>query len=135
MEAPTGTIILWKSGAIPTGWIAYAAANYRFLRGAAAGESAGTLGGSDTHFHTPGAVQSAGSHEHGSTPFSYGNASGSNSDITGGTGINISRSGHGHNGSFSLGAGGAHVHNRASESTGSASNLPPYKTAIWIIKL
>ena len=135
MEAPTGTIILWKLGEIPTGWIAYAAANIRFLRGAAAGQSAGTLGGSDTHPHTPGAVQSAGSHEHGPTSFPYGNASGTYPDITGGTGINISRNSHSHNGSFSLGARGAHVHNRASESTGSASNLPPYKSAIWIIKL
>lgn len=134
MEAPSGTIILWKTGAIPTGWSAYAAANGCFLRGVLAGGSVGITGGAGSHTHTAGDAASGGAHTHSSKSFTYGAA---------GNGVTVHEDaeslitaavhGHTHTATFSLGSDGAHTHTPATI-TGGASNLPPYKVGIFIIK-
>ena len=134
MAIPTGTIILWTQATIPEGWSIYEAANGKFIRGVLVGGGAGVTGGATSHSHTPGGAVSGGTHSHGNKSFYYG-YHGNTSQISAGTGtqdMSFATS-HNHTGNFSLGSGGAHTHTFSSQS-GGASNMPPYKTARYIIK-
>lgn len=134
MEVPSGTIILWKNpSTIPDGWSVYQPAVGRFLMGVVDGYSAGTTGGMSSHTHTAGGIVSGGAHTHTSKAFNYSNSN-VGTRINQGSGMYVSRIGHDHDASFSLLSGGSHGHTLASSTTGGASNLPPYKVAIYIIK-
>lgn len=133
MDMPVGTIILWKSGAIPSGWAVYNDAVGRFPRGAGAGANPGLTGGMETHVHALGAVSIGGDHSHGTTNFEYG--TGSANDTPDGGSQNVARGDHTHTASFTMGTAGAHGHTMTAANTGSASNLPRYKTLIYIIKV
>jgi hypothetical protein len=134
MIAPTGTIILWKSEIIPEGWSIWAEANGKFVMGIPATQPPGT-GGSSTHTHSAGGAVSGGGHSHDSIVFNYG-YDGNPSAVADDVPEQSSEFAvwHYHTSSFTLGSGGVHTHTPASANTGSANNMPPYKTARYIIK-
>lgn len=134
MELSSGTIILWVSGTIPTGWSVYTAATDKLIRGVPSGGTVGATGGASTHTHTAGTVISGGAHTHDAQTFNYSNSSTNAYRFNGTPSVTMAAGSHTHSATVTLASAGSHGHTITATDTGSASNLPPYKKAIYIIK-
>ncbi len=138
MDLPIGTVILWVNSptTIPDGWEIYTAAVGKFVRGVPSGGTVGATGGSETHYHTAGAITAAGAHEHPQVDFTWGKSSTNAYLVTKQTpGVYAANGSHNHPGTLKLENNSTnHTHNRDSSNTGTSNNLPPHKRAIYIIK-
>ena len=125
-----GMILLWtKSTPIPTGWAVCDGSNgtpnllNMFIRNTStSSEVPGALGGTTTHDHTTPA------HSHAISGLRFGNGGHASPHTNGPGGTAFAQQDHGHDFSTSTAASLAGV-------TNSASNLPSYVTAVYIMKI
>lgn len=140
MAAPTGTIILWTSGSLPSGWVLCDGTNAtpdlrnKFIRGVIADAELLGTGGVSSHTHSMPTTGTRSAHNHGgSVAGSISGASGSTSG-TAGTGDTAAPPGHTHSGgSIAIQTADSHSHTFSSN-TGSGSNLPTYIKLYYIMK-
>ena len=136
MILPVGTIILWHTGAIPSGWKLCDGNNDTpdlrgfFIKGAANSGDLLDSGGVETHTHTNPNTGNSVTHTHtlsGSTgyPDRIANYSGTDSPF--------SYERHTHTFSGTSGAGGAHAHSIGASN--SANNVPPYIKLYYIMRI
>ena len=138
MIFPTGTVLLWTSGAIPDGWADMTDAHGFIPKGYKSGDSIGATVGiafDGDHDHEAGEVQSGGEHPHGTSPtVTYSAISATRLKAIGTPSVTMAR-GHNHTGTFTLDENDPHDHDLTDPNTGVSSALSPHKYAIYIVKL
>lgn len=138
---PLGGILIWSGAVvnIPSGWSlcdggtvnGYVTPDLRdrFVIGAGNNYAVGKTGGATTHTHEGGSLSSSGAHTHtfsGTT----GGPSDNRAAISGS--LSVATSSHTHTFSGTTGSSGSHTH--STETTGSASSLPPYYALAFIMR-
>lgn len=137
MDLPIGSIIVWASETIPSGWQLCDGTNGspnlvdKFILGASSDLELLTTGGSTTHTHTNSTTGTSSAHNHGTTTFNLSTASGTT--IVGGTGTPVAAGGHRHSSSTTSSDEDSHSHSVGS--TVAASHLPPYIKLYFIIRV
>jgi microcystin-dependent protein len=142
MATPVGIIIIWDTtisgSVIPTGWHICDGTSGTpdlrgfFVRGASSDSDVGTNAGVSSHTHTSPSLASAGGHIHNLSG-STGNNSNSVTNSTGTSGTVGATGTHSHSWGGSTNSAGEHTHTVGDSQ--SASAIPPYYKAYYIMAI
>lgn len=138
MTLPIGSIIMWKSGAIPAGWAVCNGTGAtpdlvdKFIIGAGGDYRLLDVGGDEQHTHTHTGTEQKPNHTHGVG--SVGAGGGDEERMTVGTTVTAASPNHSHNvNGADVSYDGAHSHTMPESLSG--STLPEYISRVYIMRV